>query len=115
MMSFCSGVIWYFSARIKSLASRPGALERELVMSTWSFTKEEGKKRMRRYIPKKRTERLVKRLEKMLETRMAYFSEKIKDIFLGLLTIHQNFDKFVVILRQLNLWIILPHPFRLAG
>jgi hypothetical protein len=51
----------------------------------------------------------------MLETRMAYFSEKIKENFLGLLTIHQNFDKFVVILRQLNLWIILPHPFRLAG
>jgi hypothetical protein len=23
------------------------------VMSTWSFSKEEGKKRMRRYIPKK--------------------------------------------------------------
>jgi hypothetical protein len=42
MMSFCSGVIWYFSARMKSLASRPGALERELVMSTWSFFEGRG-------------------------------------------------------------------------
>jgi hypothetical protein len=46
---------------------------------------------------------------------MSYFSERKKDISLGMLTIHHNFDKFVVILRQLNLWIIIPHPFRLAG
>jgi len=51
MMSFWRRVIWYFSARTKSRARRPGAVSRESLMETEAVLKNAGKQRTWRYIP----------------------------------------------------------------